>query len=163
MVDATNTEVPGLGSGYTLEVAKNGGAFAASAGTKAEMSNGWYTYLATAAEADTPGPVSIRVTGAGAVQQNLEYVVKARNVAGVEFTYTVTGPAPTFTPIEGANISISTDEPGLNVIWRGVTDAFGVARDATNNQLPFLDPGTYYFWSQRSGFNFNNPDTEIVS
>jgi len=162
MVDASGNEVSGLGAGFTLEIAKNGGAFAASGGTKAEMSDGWYTYLSTAAEADTVGPVSIRVTGTGAIQQNLEYVVKARNVAGVDYTYTVTE-AGSGNPIEGANVSIATDNAGANVVWRGVTDTFGVARDATNNEKPFLDPGTYFIWVQKAGYTFPNPDTEVVS
>lgn len=65
MVDTNGSEVSSLGAGFTLELAKAGGAFAASAGTKAEMSDGWYSYLTTTTEADTPGPVSIKVTGAG--------------------------------------------------------------------------------------------------
>lgn len=77
MVDANGTEVTGLGSGFTLQISKNGGAFNASAGTKAEIGNGWYSYVSTAGEADTAGPVSIRVSGAGAVQQNLAYLVEA--------------------------------------------------------------------------------------
>ncbi|MHC4749525.1 MAG: hypothetical protein ACYTFW_06575 [Planctomycetota bacterium] len=164
MVDGAGNEVAGIGDGnLTIQLSKNGAAFAGAAGTDTEISDGWYTYLSTAGEADTPGTVSVQVDGAGAVQQNLEYVVRARNVAGVEFTYTVTSSVPPNNPIEGANISISTDLAGNNTIWRGVTDAFGVARDATNNELPFLDPGTYYFWTQKSGFTFSNPDTEEVS
>lgn len=75
MVDTAGTEVAGLGTGFTLQLSKNGGAFAGSAGTKAEIGNGWYSYIATAGESDTAGPVAIRVTGAGAVQQNLVYGV----------------------------------------------------------------------------------------
>lgn len=160
MVDGNGTEVTGLGTGFTLQLAKNGGAFAGSAGTKAEMANGWYSYLSTAAEADAPGPISILVTGAGAVQQNLEYVVKARNINGIEFTYTVDDGS---TAIEGAQVWISTDSAGNNVIWTGITDASGVARDAVNDERPFLDPGTYYFWVQKTGYSFNNPDQESVS
>lgn len=75
MVDAGGTEVTGLGSGFTLQVSKNGGAFGASAGAKAEIGNGWYSYQLTATECNTIGPISIRVTGAGCVQQNLYYKV----------------------------------------------------------------------------------------
>jgi len=77
MVDSSNVEVPGLGAGFTLEISKNGGAFVASAGAKSEKGSGWYEYLTTAAESDTIGPIAIRVTGAGAMQQNLAYRVKA--------------------------------------------------------------------------------------
>ena len=79
----------------------------------------------------------------------------------IEFTYTVTD-SLTGDPIEGVDIDISTDLAGTNVIWCGATDTFGVARDANDN-LPRLDPGTYYFWRQRAGYIFINPDTEIVS
>lgn len=161
MVDANNTEVAGLGAGYTLQISKNGGAFAASAGTKAEISNGWYTYLATAAEADTIGVVAVRVTGAGAVQQNLEYTVQQRNPLAIAFTYTVTN-ANTGAKLEGVQVFITTDVAGNNVIWSGNTDSLGVARDSLA-RLPYLDPGTYYFWSQLAGFSFSNPDTEVVS
>ena len=44
---------------------------------------------------------------------------------------------------------------GANVVASGRTDM--------NGQITFyLDSGTAYFWRQKSGFNFTNPDTEIV-
>ncbi len=161
MVDSNGAEVAGLGAAFALEISKSGGAFAASAGTKAEIGNGWYTYLATAAEADTVGPVAIRVTGAGCVQQNLEYVVQQRTPNAIAFTYTVTDSA-TLLPVEGVEVWFTTDVGGANVVWTGVTDAFGVARDA-NGALPLLDAGTYSVWRQKSGFTAVNPDTEVVS
>lgn len=159
MVDNNNTEVSGLGSGFALQIAKAGGAFANGAGTKAEIGNGWYSYTATAGEADTVGPVAVKVTGAGAVQQNLEYVVKQRTINAIAFTYTVDDGSD---GIPGATVWISTDSAGSNVIWEGTTDANGVARDV-NDELPYLDPGTYYFWVQAEGYSFSNPDTETVS
>lgn len=162
MVDATGAEVVGIGDGnLTVEVSKNGGAFVAGVGVDTEISDGWYSYLATAAEANTIGPVSVKVTGAGAIQQNLEYVVKQRTPGAIAFTYTVTD-SGTGLPIEGVEIWISTDVTGNNVVWKGDTDALGIARDS-NNYLPYLDAGTYYFWSQKVGYSFANPDTETVS
>jgi hypothetical protein len=161
LVDNAGTEVTGLGNAFTLQVSKAGGAFAGSAGTKAEISNGWYTYLSTAGEADTIGPLAVRAFGAGTVQQNLEYVVQSRISGAVEFTYTLTN-SVTLLPIDAADVWVSTDIAGSNVIWRGRTDVNGVARDVEDN-LPWLDPGTYYFWSQKVGFTFTNPDTEVVS
>lgn len=159
MVDANGTEVAGLSSGFTLQIAKPGGAFANSAGTKAEIGNGFYAYTATAGEADTLGPVAIIVTGSGAVQQNLEYVVQQRTINAVAFDYTVTVGG---NPLAGASVWISTDTAGNNVIWQGTTDAFGVARDSSS-LLPYLDPGTYQFWTQAEGYSFTNPDQEVVS
>lgn len=77
-----------------------------------------------------------------------------------EFTYTVTSTA-TGLPLEGAEVWISTDAAGANVIWHGDTDVFGVARDDADN-LPMLDDGTYYFWTQLGGYTFVNPDVEVV-
>lgn len=80
---------------------------------------------------------------------------------GVTFTYTLTSDA-TGLPIEGAEIWFSTDVAGVNIVWKGNTDTFGVARDV-NNALPTLDAGTYYVWALHPEFTFENPDTEVVS
>lgn len=83
-------------------------------------------------------------------------------VAGaIAFTYTVTN-LQTGANLEGVEVWITLDSAGSQVIWNGHTDASGVARD-DNNDLPYLDAGVYYFWSQRVGFTFNNPDQETVS
>lgn len=161
MVDAANNEVAGIGDGnLTIELSKNGGVFGAGAGINTEVSDGWYKYAGTAGDANTLGPIAIKVTGAGAVQQNLEYVVKQRNASAIEFTYTVLDNLAA--PIEGVEVWISTDIAGLNVIWNGDTNAFGIALD-DNGYKPFLDAGTYYFWSQKTGYVFVNPDSEVVS
>lgn len=162
MVDSTYTEVVGLGSGFTVEISKNAAAFAASAGVKAEIGSGWYSYLSTTGEADTIGPVALRVTGAGSLQQNLEYVVKQRPPGAVAFTYTVTN-SITLLPEEGTVVWISTDIGGNRIIVNGLlTDIFGVARDANGN-LPYLQPGTYYIWKHKQGYiSDQNPDTEVV-
>lgn len=161
LVDSNGTEVAGLGTGFTLQISKAGGAFAGSAGTKAEISNGWYSYLSTAGEADTVGEVAIKVTHASIIQQNLAYTVERRTISAIPFTYTLTSDV-TLLPIEGAQIWITTDTAGQNVVWAGTTDSFGVARDA-DNSLPYLDPGTYQIFRQRAGFTFVNPDQEVVS
>lgn len=161
LVDSDGLEVTGLGSGFTLQISKAGGAFANSAGTKAEIGSGWYSYVSTAGEANTYGEVSIKITGAGIVQQNLSYVVETRAINAIEFTYTLTSDAPPFAPIEGAQVWITTDIAGQNVVWVGETDGLGVARDS-NGSLPFLDPGVYQFFRQRTGFTFQNPDQESV-
>lgn len=162
MIDATGAEVSGIGDGnLTVEISKNGGAFVAGVGVNTEISDGWYSYLSTAAEANTIGPLSVKVTGAGAIQQNLEYVVKQRTPGAIAFTYTVTD-SGTGLPIDGVEVWITTDVAGTNVIWNGHTNAFGIARDS-NGYLPYLDAGTYYFWCQLANYTFSNPDTEIVS
>lgn len=79
----------------------------------------------------------------------------------INFTYTITD-SVTALPIEGVEVWISTDSPAVNIVWKGDTDAFGVARDVNGN-LPALDAGTYYFWRQKAGYIFSDPDTEVVS
>ena len=162
MVDNAGLEVSGLGAGFILQVSKNGGAFAASAGTKAEISNGWYTYLATAVEANTVGPVAIRVTGAGCVQQNLEYVVAVRNPGAKEWPYLVTntgtGLAEPDVDVWFTTINLSTASP----VWRGTSDAFGYVKDVYGEN-PWLDLGTYYVWKHKVGFiDPQFPDIEVV-
>jgi len=164
MVDATGTEVPGLAGLLSGNISKNGVAANAMVGVFAEIAGmtGHYTYLSTAAEANTAGIVNIEISGPGAVQQNLEYPVEDRNVLATERTYTVTN-SVTLLPIEGVTIWISLDVAGTQVIWSGVTDVAGVAR-TVGGSLPRLDPGTYYFWKQYTGFSDDdNPDMEVFA
>jgi hypothetical protein len=161
LIDSGGNEVAGLGTAWVIEISKAGAAFAVGGGTKSEISDGWYKYVTTAAEADTIGPVAAKITHASTVQQNLEYVVLQRNESAVEFTYTVTDSVTT-NPIEGVETIFTTDIAGDNVVWLGHTDTFGIARDS-QNQKPFLDPGTYYIWRRKSGYSFTDPDTEVVS
>ena len=162
MVDANYQEVAGLGVAVNVFISKNGGAFNPATNAVAEIGNGWYTILLTALECNTIGPVSIYMTGAGCIQQNLEYVVQQRNAACIGYTYTLTN-AITLFPVPGAEIWVTTDIGGINVIWNGDTDALGIARDGAGN-IPCLDAGTYYFWATKSGFTANAwPDVEVVS
>lgn len=161
LVDSSGAEVIGLGSSFTLQISKAGAAFATGAGAKSEVGLGWYRYVSTAAEADTPGPVAIVVSHASTIQQNLEYVVADRVVTAVSFTYTLTSDEGGNPPIAGAEVYIATDSGGANIVWQGQTDNFGVARDGFGN-LPRLQPGTYYFFRYKYGWSFENPDTEVV-
>jgi len=79
----------------------------------------------------------------------------------IDWDYNVTD-SVTLLPISGVEVWVSTDNPAVNIIWKGTTDAFGDARDVLEN-VPALDAGTYYFWRQKSGYTFDNPDTEIVA
>lgn len=72
-----------------------------------------------------------------------------------EWTYTLTD-ALTSDPIADADVWVSTDAGGSSVVASGRTDQ--------NGQITFyLDSGTVYIWRQKSGWNFTNPDTEMVA
>lgn len=72
----------------------------------------------------------------------------------VEFTYTLTETG-SGDPIADADVWISTDSLGTNVVASGRTDQDG--------EITFyLDAGTVYIWRQKSGWNFTNPDVETV-
>lgn len=60
-------------------------------------------------------------------------------------------------PLDGAEVWVSTDEAGSNVIAGTLhTDAFGIATF-------MLDAGTYYFWVSHSGYNGENPFVRTVA
>lgn len=77
LVDVDGLEVPGLGTAFDVEISKNGGAFTAGLGIKAEIGDGWYSYMLTSTETNTAGPLAVKVTAVGAVQQNLLHTVRS--------------------------------------------------------------------------------------
>ena len=81
----------------------------------------------------------------------------ASGTGSEKVTYKVTEPPEeTGTAIAGVFVWVTTDAVGANLVASGNTDNFG--------EVTFwLNPGTYYFWRQKYGYNFTNPDTEVVS
>lgn len=80
---------------------------------------------------------------------------EAAGAGSVAYEYTLTSTVGG-TPITDADVWATTDIGGTATVADGKTDAFGKVTF-------FLDPGTYYFWRQKTGFNFTNPDTEVVT
>lgn len=76
-------------------------------------------------------------------------------VGAISWPYTLTN-ALTGLPIADADVWITSDSGGANVLASGRTNASGVVTF-------MLDAGTVYVWRQKSGWNFTNPDTEVVS
>ncbi len=73
----------------------------------------------------------------------------------ITYVYTLTDSA-TSQPIAQAKVYVSTSSSGTPVVASGFTDNLG--------QVTFyLDAGTYYFFRQKAGWDFTNPDTEVVS
>jgi hypothetical protein len=93
----------------------------------------------------------------GLASANLDTQLAALGVpsaGAITFPYTLT--EADGTPIAGATVWATTDSAGLDVVESRTTDSFGVATF-------HLDAGTYYFWRQLAGYNFTDPDVEVVS
>lgn len=64
-------------------------------------------------------------------------------------------------PLADVDVWVTTDIAGSNLIASGKTDVLG-------NVTMYLDDvsggtgTTYYFWCQKPGYNFTNPDAEVV-
>ena len=87
-------------------------------------------------------------------------------VGPVDFTYTMTE-ADLVTPIIGVEVFVSRLNPtgqvqDAPIIWSGLTDTAGIALDIEGN-LPRLDIATHYFWRQKEGYLFTDPDIENVT
>ena len=161
MVDSAGLELTGLT--VAAEIRVSGGSFGAVAGTMIEISNGWYSYTSTAGES-VVGPISIRATAAGAIQQNLEYVCEQRT-PGVKFwPYRVTTlPGGAGDPIAGAFVWVTRNNAENDLsIWTGNTDTDGYALNA-KGRSPLVPLGNNYFWKYKPGFSDDdNPDLEVV-
>lgn len=72
-----------------------------------------------------------------------------------KWTYTLTLPDGV-TPIPNANIWITSDIEGNNIIGSTVTDSYGQANFA-------VDKGAVYVWISKTGYKFNNPDMEVIA
>lgn len=79
----------------------------------------------------------------------------------IEHTYPVTN-SVTGAGIEGVEVEFYSDSGATQLIWYGVTDTFGIAKDQFD-RLPRLDPGTYYVKVRRGGFDPDEAlDAEVV-
>jgi hypothetical protein len=86
---------------------------------------------------------------------------KALSTAGagagaITFVYTLTSTGGGNPPIADADVWVTSDVDGDNTVASGRTDAQGKVTF-------YLDAATYYFWRQKTGWDFTNPDTEVVS
>jgi hypothetical protein len=85
----------------------------------------------------------------------LDTAAASAGSGAITWTYTVTSSVDA-TPIEGVDIWATTDSAGTNIVASGVSSVLGVVTF-------YLDAGTYYIWRQKAGWDFTNPDTEVVS
>jgi len=81
--------------------------------------------------------------------------ITASSAGAIEYAYTLTSSVDG-TPIAQADVWVTTDEAGNNVVAAGSTSDLGAI-------TVYLDPGIYYFWRAKAGWTFTNPDTEVVA
>lgn len=135
----------------------------------AEIGSGWYTWNYASIPNGFRGGVKFyrnsapsTILACGAINpEDAEYLdTRVSGVLGtgngaIDFTYTLTNSVDG-SPIENADIWITSDSAGSNLLASGQTDA--------NGQITFfLDAGTVYVWRQKAGWDFNNPDAEVIS
>lgn len=75
MVDNTDHVTGKTGLTPVVTLSKNGGAFAAAAGTVSEVGNGWYALAGNATDRNTLGSLAVHATGVGADPSDDLYVV----------------------------------------------------------------------------------------
>jgi hypothetical protein len=81
--------------------------------------------------------------------------VTTLGAGAVTFTYTLTSDTDS-SAITGADVWVTSDEAGNNVIASGETDS--------NGQVTFyLDAGDVFVWRAKSGWDFTNPDAEEIA
>ena len=157
----SNQPITGDAANITANLRLDGGAANPVDDTNpAELEGGYYAFDLTKAETNAnlivicPSSTTADVLVIG-VPGAVWTETAAAGAGSVTWTYTLTD-ADTGALIDGASVWVTTDIAGANVIASGTTNDSGVVTF-------YLDAGTYYFWRSRSGYNFTNPDTEVVA
>lgn len=125
-----------------------------------ELEGGYYYFNITQAETNGDSIVIVPSSSTADIQvigvPGATWTVTPEAGAGaIEWDYTLTD-SVSGAPIADADVWVTSDSAGLYVIASGKTDATGVVTF-------YLDAGTVYVWSQKSGYDFSNPDEETVS
>jgi len=144
----------GGGSSLTVQDIVNGVLDEALSGHDAAGTAG----AALAASGAAADPLASLVPGtyaAGTAGAVLGSYIPSPGTGSVSYNYTLTETGGT-TPIRGVDVRVSTDAAGANIVAYAVTNYSGIASF-------LLDPGTYYFWRQKTGYTFTDPDVEVVS
>jgi hypothetical protein len=99
---------------------------------------------ATASSYNTTGTIGAKINAASA----------SAGAGAISTTVTINNASNQ--PLDGAEVWVTTDSGGTNVVASGQTNTAG--------QVTFmLDAGSYYTWCQLAGHNFSNPSALTVS
>lgn len=83
LVSSTDDKTAVTGLTPTVQISKNGGAFADTTNAASEIANGWYKVALTATETNTDGAMILRATGTGADEWRDVHEVAASRPANV--------------------------------------------------------------------------------
>ena len=104
----------------------------------------------------TASDVASKVWTHSAASDLISKIGAIGGVGAISWTYTLTD-SVSGGPIDGAEVWVTSDSAGSNVIASGTTD--------TSGEVTFmLDAGTVYIWAKKAGYNIDaSPDEETVS
>ena len=178
-VDGATAEVALIITRPDIQISKNGTGFSQTSAlvpVTTHDTDGWYQCPLTVLDTDTLGTLTVQVTMVGALPVWQDFTVVAANVydslvggtdlldvsivglagAGAD-SVTLTIKDETWLPIADADVWISTDAAGLNVV------AGTVQTNDVGKYTFQLDAGlTYYCWRQKAGMNFENPKVFVA-
>jgi len=154
MVNASNGAA--FVAAVSVSITGDGGTQTPGGGAVTHEGNGFHSYVPSQAETNFTH-IAFTFTGSGAVPTTVQVYTElaAAGVGAITWTYTLTSSVDA-SPIADADVWVTSDVQGLNVLASGKTDQNGVVTF-------FLDAGPVFVWRQRTGFNFDNPDSETVA
>jgi len=114
--------------------------------TKAELDSAVAALATSAALATVDGIVDAILVDTGTTLPAAIAAISAGMGSGTG-TYTDTVTDGT-NPLDGVRVQLSTDSAKANPVYQAYTDALGVF-------LMYPDPGTYYVWFEKAGYDFS--------
>lgn len=90
----------------------------------------------------------------GTTGARLNTAASASGTGSTAYSNTVTDDSSN--PLDGVEVWITSDSGGASTVASTTTDTLGAF-------TVYLDPGTYYLWLAKGGYNFGNPTTITVS
>lgn len=158
-------ELVSAAAGLDSEVSKDGAGFSDCTNEASEIgTSGIYSLTLTAAEMNANVVAVITKTTTVDARTTVTVIytsstqisdLSTLGAGAIAWTYTLTEEG-TGLPIADADVWATTDPGGANVKASGRTNQDGKITF-------FLDAGQVYIWRAKTGWNFQNPDVEVVS